>query len=524
MSMCRPLCAVSLAVLLVAPLPALVRVDSLPGPIRHAYSFEQLSNSRYSVHTGFDESLPAQVMANVLWAMSRAPRAGSGFREFYVATRDNVYRYDPSSFRLSVHRAGDHRYTSGSAFEVGVAAGRSEDVGMAIQAGLLAGVAFRGGPWGAGPGDSPHWPPRSPSDGAGTVPGQSSGLAAVSCPMKWAADHADADWKPDRPIQMVSVFGRAASEPLDTLCVAQSSDSSLPLPHVVGPDTFEAVIADLRQDSTFSPVGLSLETESQLCWAAYGVTPHLTYNRRQGVTVPTAMAGFYLTGRIYVVGDDGLSRYHNRLTPGTNLATRDHRLERIAAGDRRPQLREASARVPGSAPTYFVVCVPDTAADQVMMEAGFAGFQLLAQARALGLSGFLLVPLSRAERNAIASALSLPDGHVPAIVFACGEAATGIAENETDDGAVRIVRAQPAIRRGHLRVEYLLSRAGDVRVEVFDMLGRPVRLLVSEQQSSGYHAATWDGTGEDGVRLKRGTYLVVVISGGTVAKHKVTLG
>jgi hypothetical protein len=494
--MCRSLCAVVLAAVLVAPLSALVRADSLPGPVHHAYSFEQLSNSRYSVHTGFDDSLPQQVMANVLWAMSRAPRAGSEFREFYVATPDNVFRYDPASFRLTVHRAGDFRYNSGSAFEVGVATGRPEEAGMAIQAGLLAGAAFR----------------------------DSGGFGVVSCPMKWAADNADDDWKPDHPIQMVDVFGRAAAEPLDTLCAARSSDSSLPLPHVVGPDTFEAVIADLRQDSSFSPVGLSLETVSQLCWAAYGVTPHLTYNHRQGVTVPTAAANYHLTGRIYVVGEDGVDRYHNRLPPGTDLATRDHRLERMAAGDHRPQLRDASARIPGSAPAYFVVCVPDTAADQVMQEAGFAGFQLLAQARALGLSGFLVVPLSRAERSAIASALALPDGHVPALVFACGEAASGIADNGTDNDAVRIVRAQPAIRRGQLRVEYLLSRAGDVRVEVFDMLGRPVKLLLNEQQSSGYHAATWDGTGEDGVRLKRGTYLVVVISGGTVAKHKVTLG
>jgi flagellar hook assembly protein FlgD len=89
---------------------------------------------------------------------------------------------------------------------------------------------------------------------------------------------------------------------------------------------------------------------------------------------------------------------------------------------------------------------------------------------------------------------------------------------------VTIVRAQSAIRQGSLRVEYRLSRAGQVRVEVFDMLGRPVKLLLTEQQSSGYHAAVWDGTGEDGARLKRGTYLVVIISGGTVAKHKVNLG
>jgi len=199
-------------------------------------------------------------------------------------------------------------------------------------------------------------------------------------------------------------------------------------------------------------------------------------------------------------------------------------MERVGAGDRRPQLRAASARIPGSAPTYFVVCVSDTGIASAMMEAGFAGFQLLAQARALGLAGFLVAPLGRPDRRAIASALDLPADHVPALVFACGEAGTAVAERGADAGAVTIVRAQPAIRSGNLRVEYRLSRAGQVRVEVFDMLGRPVKLLLDERQSSGYHAAVWDGTGEDGARLKRGTYLVVVISGGTVAKHKVNLG
>lgn len=342
--------------------------------------------------------------------------------------------------------------------------------------------------------------------------------------MQWAADHAAVDWEPEQPIQMVSVFGRGVSEPLDTVCAVRSSDSSLPLPHVVGPDTFEAVVADLNQDSSFSPVGLSQENVAQLCWAAYGVTPHLTYNHRQGLTVPSAMASYYLTNRIYVVGQYEVSRYHNRLLSGADATSRDHRLERIAAGDCRVQLRAASVRIPGSAPTYYVVCVPDTGVAAAMMEAGFAGFQLLAQARALGLTGFLVTSLSRPERSAIAVALDLPSDHVPALVFACGEPATATAERTNDAGAVTIVRAQPAIRNGNLRVEYRLRRAGQVRVEVFDMLGRPVKLLLDEQQSSGYHAAVWDGTGENGVRLKRGTYLVVVISGGRVAKHKVNLG
>jgi hypothetical protein len=474
--------------------------DTLPLPVTHEWSFELLSNSRYSTHTGFSDTLPGQVMANVLWAMSRAPRVGER-REFYVATVDNVYTYDPGERTLTLHRAGDQRYNSGSAFEVGIAADRPEDVGMAVQAGLLAATAFR----------------------------TAEGGGVVCCPMTWAADHADARWNPKHTIEMAVVFGCAEAAPLDTVCVAASSDSSLPLPHAAGPDSFESVLADLRQDSAFGPAELSLETISQLLWAAYGVTPHLTYNSRQGLTVPSAGASYPLAGGILLVTREGVERYDSRRSPGNTPATRDHRLERVASGDRRADLTAAlwlssSAALPagsGDAAAYFVVCVPDTGSKSAMQEAGMVGFQLLCQSRALGLAGFLGTPLSRAQRTRIQSALGLPRTSIPVLVFACGEAARSAAVGAD---VVRIVRAAPAIRKGQMRLEYLLAQAGEVRVEVFDMLGRPVRLLVDERQSTGYHSATWDGTGEGGARLKRGTYLVVVISRGFVAKHKVTLG
>ena len=476
------------------PGPGRTVIESLPVPAEHAWSFELLSNSRYSVHSGFTDTLPEQVLANVLWAMNRVPRLGE-YRELYVATGKNVYRYEPASHGLSIHRIGDHRYNSGSAFEVGIAAARQEEVGMAVQAGLLAGTAFR-----------------DLADGR-----------VVSCPMQWAADYANSNWQPARAVQMVNVYGCASTGPLDTAVVALSSDSSLPTPNVAGPDSFESVVRNLRQDSAFSQFGLSLETVSQLLWAAYGVTPHLSYNNRQGVTVPTAGGSFQLTDRIYLVDDAGVGRYQNRL-PGTSLATRDHRLERLTASDLRPELRMASARIPATAPVYFVVCVGDTASYQAVEEAGFAAFQLLCQARALGLAGCLTVPLARAERRAIASALGLPTSHYPVLVFSCGEPAAAVDEADSRPGLVRIVRANPAIRRGRMRLEYWLGQTGDVRVEVFDMLGRPVRLLLEERQSTGYHSVTWDGSAADGRKLKRGTYLVVVFSRGAVAKHKVTLG
>ncbi len=467
------------------------RVETLPAPVINGNSFEVLINSRYSVHSGFEEDLPVQVLANVLWAMSRVPYSGD-YREFYVATPENVYRYEPASRTLRLHLAGDHRYNSGSAFEIGVATPRQEDAGMAIQAGLLAGISF--------------W-----SD-TGEV---------VCCPMKWAADFANNNWRPAQQIKMVNVFGRAPARGLDTTVVAFSSDSSLPLPITNSTDTFEVVLWNLKQDSVFTGASLSLETVSQLLWAGYGVTPHFTINGRQGLTVPSALAGYFLTGRIYLVTGEGIDRYWNRL-PGGGLNTRDHRLERMVTGDWRIALRNASSRIPGTAPVYIVVCVDDTVTYQTLQEAGFVAFNLLMQARALGLSAYLTLPLSIAERVAIKSALFLPDDHHPVLVFSCGEGATGVRERRLREGVVQIVRAQPAVRKGSFRLEYRLRQSGLVRIEVFDLLGRPVKTLLEARQSTGYHSIVWDGTDARGNPVRRGSYLINITVNGEIAQHKVT--
>ena len=70
------------------------QVESLPAPVVHGNSFEVLSNSRYSVHSGFAQHLSRQVLSNVLWAMSKVPQLGT-YREIYVADTANVYLYDP---------------------------------------------------------------------------------------------------------------------------------------------------------------------------------------------------------------------------------------------------------------------------------------------------------------------------------------------------------------------------------------------------------------------------------------------
>jgi hypothetical protein len=450
------------------------QVESLPPPVVHANSFEIISNSRYSSHAGFTGSLSDTVLANALWAMSRVPSFGSSYREIYVATPSNVYLYDTAGHTLSVHRAGNHRYSASSAFEVGIAVERNEEAGLAIQAGLLAGDAF--------------W-----SRGGGTV---------TSCPMAFAANNADTAWQPDHTINLVSVFGRLSVSGLTDSCVAISSDSSLPRPNTDADDTFEVIVNGLGQDSTFAVDPMPLSAVSQLLWAGYGVTPHMPAGKR-GLTVPSAVANYYLTRRVYVVTDTAVMRYNNRLPPGTVQSTSDHRLEAVTPGDRRDSLRAVCLRLPASAPVYIVVCVGDTMDDWTMLEPGFVGFQYLMQARALGLHGRIIAPIAPDERAEIIAVLGLPATDLPVLIFAAGLASQpGLAGSICQPGdRIDVRRSSKGIR-----LEIHVTRECTADLAVFDLAGRSVRRLGKLRLSAGESSFDWDCLGEGGRALAAGTY------------------
>jgi len=467
------------------------QVESLPAPVVHGNSFEIISNSRYSSHSGFTTALSDTVLSNVLWAMNRVPSFGSGYREFYVATPSNVYLYDPVAHALDVHLAGNHRYSSSSAFEIGVAVERNEEAGLAIAAGLLAGDAF--------------W-----SRGSGTV---------TSCPMAFAANYANSNWNPNHTILMVDVFGRMSVTGLTDSCVAISSDSTLPRPATSAADTFEVVMADLGQDSVFDPAVLPLQDLSQLLWAGYGVTPHMPIGKR-GLTIASAVANYYLTQHVYLVGDTAVFRYHNRLPPGTNMSTSDHRLQLVTSGNRRDSLRAASARIPRAAPAYIVVCYTDTTTAWAILEAGFAGFQYLAEARAMGLAGCLTAPLSPTERAAIRAALGLPGTEFPLIVFSAGQFVTGTEERQIQTGTGLRVRPSPGLP---VRIEYTLERPAAVEFTIHDLAGRTVRTWTEKPAAAGQHVASWPGTDNRGKPVPAGVYLCVMKSGDATASARIVL-
>jgi flagellar hook assembly protein FlgD len=77
--------------------------------------------------------------------------------------------------------------------------------------------------------------------------------------------------------------------------------------------------------------------------------------------------------------------------------------------------------------------------------------------------------------------------------------------------------------QGSLNVSFSLAREARVRIEIFDLAGRVVRHLEDGPRPAGAHIATWDGSGDAGVGLSPGSYIVRFESGEIRQNRRVQL-
>ena len=63
-------------------------------------------------------------------------------------------------------------------------------------------------------------------------------------------------------------------------------------------------------------------------------------------------------------------------------------------------------------------------------------------------------------------------------------------------------------------IKYQLPEAGDVNLEVYNMLGQVVRTLVSTNQNAGRYVLQWDATNDSGHPLSSGIYFYRIQAGG----------
>lgn len=358
--------------------PPLSGEEQLPKPIITNNSVELCLNSRYSEHSLTGTASNRQ-MANILWAAGKAPVTGS-YRHIYVATPTEEYSYNPGTHSLSRH--SDQRVTGG-AFVINCESDFAFDTGIAYMLATLSSVSL--------------W--------------KSSESAVASCPKRTSL-----------------YFGVQGVRGLTTELVAHSSAQGslgwLPDPSTNGQNKLEEILADLKYVTKFSPGNLTLQQISQLLWAGYGCTPHVTSNGRMGLTVPSAMAKYYLTGTIYLANENGVYRYHNR-NPSADLTTRDHRIEPISSGDIRDNLRAAVSGLP-QAPCYIVVCLGATSAaiaqeqTWALLETGFVAGNMLVQASAIGLGCHFKTTLTPDEQASIRKATSITSSDTPQVIISIG--------------------------------------------------------------------------------------------------------
>jgi hypothetical protein len=69
-------------------------------------------------------------------------------------------------------------------------------------------------------------------------------------------------------------------------------------------------------------------------------------------------------------------------------------------------------------------------------------------------------------------------------------------------------RAHPNPFRDQTTLRFDLPRGERVRLEVFDVMGRRVRVLAQGVLAAGTHEYSWDGLTETGMRVEAGIYVI----------------
>jgi hypothetical protein len=72
-------------------------------------------------------------------------------------------------------------------------------------------------------------------------------------------------------------------------------------------------------------------------------------------------------------------------------------------------------------------------------------------------------------------------------------------------------------------VPFYLASGGRVRLKVYDVAGRLVRVLLDERLSRGQHEVRWDGRGEDGRPVGSGVYFYRLRAGGATMVQKTVI-
>jgi hypothetical protein len=90
-------------------------------------------------------------------------------------------------------------------------------------------------------------------------------------------------------------------------------------------------------------------------------------------------------------------------------------------------------------------------------------------------------------------------------------------------GGLKDVMASPNPLNPDTELSFSTSRAGRVRVQIFDLAGRLVKTVLDEPRGEGYQSIRWNGSDRNGTKVASGIYYFRIQADGTEVVHRVTV-
>jgi hypothetical protein len=89
--------------------------------------------------------------------------------------------------------------------------------------------------------------------------------------------------------------------------------------------------------------------------------------------------------------------------------------------------------------------------------------------------------------------------------------------------AYRLENNYPNPFNPETNIKFSLPEAQDVKLEVFDIKGHRVRVLVNENMTAGNHSVMWNGRDKNGRMVASGTYFYRIQAGPLNQTHRMLL-
>jgi len=100
---------------------------------------------------------------------------------------------------------------------------------------------------------------------------------------------------------------------------------------------------------------------------------------------------------------------------------------------------------------------------------------------------------------------------------------TGVETSAAPAAPVRLYPARPNPFNPHTVLSYRIDQPGSVRLALYDVQGRLVRVLVRGDRPAGTHDVSWDGTDSRGTPCASGVYFALLQAGSTRRQTSLTL-